>query len=357
MQYTRAVSVLAFAALLSTACADGTDPVSPVDGLDYARGGVPGAPAGVPQGRAELLTDIPVTGTDENGNAFDGTLTITSLTHDGGQLLASGTLSWLMDGEMVSESFEDVPATLSRTSIASASGITMSGHNEPGVCDILFLDLGPIFLDLLGLQVDLSQITLDLDAVRGTGRLLGNLLCAVTNLLNPGSALSNLLDRVNDILDDIGGLLADVSGALAGGGSLTGTALIQSIERTADGALQVTGVLNGTATLADGTVQTIVDQAFTTTATLSRTAAASASGITMSSHNEPGVCDILFLDIAPIFLDLLGLQVDLSQITLDLDAAPGGGNLLGNLLCAVTGLLDPGSALDRLLDRITNLLS
>ncbi len=72
---------------------------------------------------------------------------------------------------------------------------------------------------------------------------------------------------------------------------------------------------------------------------------------------------ILFLDLGPIFLDVLGLVVDLSAITLDIHAVPGAGNLLGNLLCAVAGLLDGGlftgglaGLLDRLLAIINNLL-
>jgi hypothetical protein len=71
-------------------------------------------------------------------------------------------------------------------------------------------------------------------------------------------------------------------------------------------------------------------------------------------------CDILFLDIAPIELNLLGLEVLLSQIVLDVNAIPGEGNLLGNLLCAVTGLLDNPSGSLRgvvnLLNRIFSLL-
>ena len=51
-------------------------------------------------------------------------------------------------------------------------------------------------------------------------------------------------------------------------------------------------------------------------------------------------CQILFLDLPPIFLDVLGLQVDLSAIQLDITAVTGPGNLLGNLLCELVGILD-----------------
>lgn len=57
------------------------------------------------------------------------------------------------------------------------------------------------------------------------------------------------------------------------------------------------------------------------------------------------VCNILTLNIGAIHLDLLGLVVDLSPIDLVIDAVSGPGNLLGNLLCAVAGLLDPSTAL------------
>jgi hypothetical protein len=55
----------------------------------------------------------------------------------------------------------------------------------------------------------------------------------------------------------------------------------------------------------------------------------------------PGACEILNLRLGPINLDLLGLVVRTNRINLRIDAVPGPGNLLGNLLCAITGLLDP----------------
>jgi hypothetical protein len=51
--------------------------------------------------------------------------------------------------------------------------------------------------------VDLSRIVLDVNAVRGPGNLLGNLLYAVVGLLDgPGSGggLAALIARINDLL-------------------------------------------------------------------------------------------------------------------------------------------------------------
>ncbi len=70
-------------------------------------------------------------------------------------------------------------------------------------------------------------------------------------------------------------------------------------------------------------------------------------------------CDILNLVLGPLDLDLLGLEVHLNRVVLDIIARSGAGNLLGNLLCAVAGLLDgPGGLgqITRLLNRILGLL-
>lgn len=78
-----------------------------------------------------------------------------------------------------------------------------------------------------------------------------------------------------------------------------------------------------------------------------------------SATLEPArTCDVLFLDLGPLFLDLLGLEVDLSPIELDIDAVSGPGNLLGNLLCSLTGLLDGGplAGIGRLIDNINRIL-
>ncbi|MDQ3821026.1 MAG: hypothetical protein M3362_25555, partial [Acidobacteriota bacterium] len=66
-------------------------------------------------------------------------------------------------------------------------------------CDILHLELGPIDLDLLGLQVHLDKIVLDISA-SPSGGLLGSLLCSVANLLGTGGALSDIVALLNQIL-------------------------------------------------------------------------------------------------------------------------------------------------------------
>ena len=67
-------------------------------------------------------------------------------------------------------------------------------------------------------------------------------------------------------------------------------------------------------------------------------------------------CPILDLSLGPLDLNLLGLVVHLDEVNLTIDAESGSGNLLGNLLCAVAGLLD-GPSLPGLNDIIANLLN
>jgi hypothetical protein len=59
-------------------------------------------------------------------------------------------------------------------------------------------------LNLLGLTVHLDQVVLDIAAQPGAGNLLGNLLCAVANLLNGGLNLNGLAALLNQILAALG---------------------------------------------------------------------------------------------------------------------------------------------------------
>jgi hypothetical protein len=68
-------------------------------------------------------------------------------------------------------------------------------------------------------------------------------------------------------------------------------------------------------------------------------------------------CQILDLVLGPLDLDLLGLQVHLDTVHLNITAQGGPGNLLGNLLCAVAGLLDGSTGLNGILNGIVTLLN
>src|SRR4051812_9605173 len=54
-------------------------------------------------------------------------------------------------------------------------------------------------------------------------------------------------------------------------------------------------------------------------------------------------CSILSLNLGPINLNVLGLVIRTNEIQLRIDAVQGPGNLLGNLLCGITGILNPAT--------------
>jgi hypothetical protein len=161
-----------------------------------------------------LLKNVPVTGTLADGGTFRGKLTITGMGYNEAGSNQGLTVSGVVQGvattadgtqRHVKQAFTDVRATLNER--GSAGGMS----TQQAVCDILFLNLGPLHLDLLGLTVDLSEITLDINAVPGAGNLLGNLLCAIAGLLDPGGLLDGLLGQIGQLLEQLLGLLDQVN--------------------------------------------------------------------------------------------------------------------------------------------------
>src|SRR5204862_2647934 len=77
--------------------------------------------------------------------------------------------------------------------------------------NILHLSLGPVDLNLLGLDVHLDNcangpVTVDITAQSGPGKLLGNLLTSVAHLLDGpanGGAIANALNRVANAINNL----------------------------------------------------------------------------------------------------------------------------------------------------------
>ena len=133
-------------------------------------------------------------------------------------------------------------------------------------------------------------------------------------------------------------LISKIVGTASDGSKVTGTFTpLKFVDK--GGKQQVKGVVEGVVTHADGTKET-----FTALRTLQvkKINGKSLSGLATKSAQGMAACDILHLILGPLDLDLLGLQVHLDKVVLDIVAATGAGNLLGNLLCAITGLLDGG---------------
>lgn len=212
-------------------------------------------------------------------------LVVDSVVFEGGELIANVTATLDIVGRIV-----ELPGQIP---------LNLDASPGEGPCPILHLELGPLYLDLLGLVVELDDcnggpVVLDITA-DPAGGLLGELLCAVANLLNGG-----LLD-LGQILD----LFPGLTGAL--------TDLLNDF--FADLIAEVGG-----------------------------------GGVVAAAQHEDGAgnrCDVLNLELGPLDLDLLGLVVQTSEICLQVYALEAPGNLLGNLLCSLTDLLNNNGNNDR----------
>jgi hypothetical protein len=75
-----------------------------------------------------------------------------------------------------------------------------------------------------------------------------------------------------------------------------------------------------------------------------------------TNGSAAATCPILHLDLGPLNLNLLGLTVHLNEVILDINAVSGPGNLLGNLLCSVSNLLNSGTPLSNTLTGLLNIV-
>ena len=132
-------------------------------------------------------------------------------------------------------------------------------------------------------------------------------------------------------------LTVPVVGTVVQGGTFTGTATVTRFVNN-NGVLTAVGVLTGIVTPTNGTPSTVIST-FATPVTIAA-----------------ATCSILNLVLGPLHLNLLGLVVDLNQVVLDITGVTGPGNLLGNLLCGIAGLLDSPGGLARLLNQILGIL-
>jgi hypothetical protein len=126
-------------------------------------------------------------------------------------------------------------------------------------------------------------------------------------------------DAVGTLTSTVTGTFTDAQG---GAGTFTGTFTPSRFSDAGDH-VDATGVLAGQLTDSTGAVRNVSQpQTFA-----------------VDDINPVG-CQVLDLNLAPLDLDLLGLVVHLDRVHLNITAVPGAGNLLGNLICGIAGLLD-----------------
>lgn len=141
-------------------------------------------------GRTISNLELPLKG----GGEFTGRITNLQLEKGStnGTVLASGRVVGQANGERINEAFENV-----ELQVFDQAGDLVSTNQQVGTfqqvslnqqqeCQILFLEIGPIFIDLLGLVIELpNEIVVEIRAEEGAGNLLGNLLCGLVGILDP----------------------------------------------------------------------------------------------------------------------------------------------------------------------------
>jgi len=121
--------------------------------------------------------------------------------------LTTGQLNTLTTG--LSNLLNGAFGAIGSTTNAATGGASVS---STGTTQILHLALGPVDLNLLGLQVHLDNcnngpITVDITAQSGPGNLLGNLLGGLSHLLDSNANTQGLLNKLNKVVGEIGSLV------------------------------------------------------------------------------------------------------------------------------------------------------
>jgi hypothetical protein len=150
--------------------------------------------AAIPAAQAQQQTNpfiIPINFTSADGT-FQGTFEVLRFATSGQGITAVGQLTGT-----VTNAAGVVVGTVSQR-------LRLPLLTATGSCTVLHLELGPLDLNLLGLMVHLDRVVLDITAQSGPGNLLGNLLCAIANLLNNGGPLDQIVGLLNQLLNILG---------------------------------------------------------------------------------------------------------------------------------------------------------
>src|SRR3954452_20288202 len=162
-------------------------------------------PAFADNPRARGNLPVPVTGTAVwagTTGTFQGTFNVQRFVAENNKLVAVGTLIGTAAGKQVTITGVRAPVTATTmTETAALTGASQGFQPVQAACPILNLAIGPIHLNLLGLVVDTNAIQVNIVAQPGPGNLLGNLLCAVAGLLDPGPPLGGLLNQLVALLN------------------------------------------------------------------------------------------------------------------------------------------------------------
>ncbi len=243
------------------------------------------------------------------------------------------------------------------------SGGSVTPATQPAQ-QLLTINLKPLHLDLLGLAVDSDPIVVNLQAQGGDGKLLGNLLSGITTLINVNgvnTALNNVLSTTVDLVNSVS---LSVSGV--GSGSLDSDPVadtpvldlfVAPVHLDLLGLLATTEPIHLTITGHSGNGQLLgnvvyelahlFDPPLPSTLNLDDINQRLAGLISRLEAQIPGIPpaqvpavqltadQFLELTVPAVNLNLLGLLLQTSPITVNGYAHPGDAQLLGNILTTV----------------------
>jgi len=158
-------------------------------------------------GPVDTLIGIPISARDSN-QRFRGTLTVLEFVEEGDGVVAVSRLVGKVtkpNGKGKKKISRQVRVPVLLPAPEPAAEARSTNVQAQATCDILNLVLGPIDLNLLGLRLQVNQIQIDLTAIQGGG-ILGDLLCAIADLLNGARILRDIVGLLNQILGALRGL-------------------------------------------------------------------------------------------------------------------------------------------------------
>jgi hypothetical protein len=183
------------------------------------------------QSAASALT-LPATGTFAGGGVFRGTIAVNRFESQGGDIVAvgfvsgvlsrgdrplgtavAGEVAWRVTVRSGGVSLAGVRNQLEPRSAATAGVLPVSTliGSQAAACQVLNVALSANNVNLLGAQVALSPVAVDLSGVQGMP--VGDLICGASDLLGNVAGLVNLL---NSLLGVLTGALGGITGGVAG---------------------------------------------------------------------------------------------------------------------------------------------
>ena len=161
-------------------------------------------------GAANGIPTVPVEASNKSGNkTFAGEWNATQIVEQGGAFFAEGVLTGEVKNKQGKTTHTVEETVLLPLSVASDATASAGVRAQAATCEVLNLVLGPITLNLLGLNLFIGgeggvPIVIDLTA-DPSGGLLGQLLCGLAGGIPvPLQQLTDFLNALNTLLGLLG---------------------------------------------------------------------------------------------------------------------------------------------------------